>query len=55
MCHPAYLDDVILENSSYQIHRVKELSILVNPEVKKAVEAQHLTLGSVKDFYPMTP
>ncbi|WP_312460988.1 chitin disaccharide deacetylase [Proteiniclasticum sp.] len=55
MCHPAYLDDVILENSSYQIHRVKELSILVNPEVKKAVEAQQLTLGSVKDFFPMTP
>lgn len=55
MCHPAYLDDVILENSSYQIHRVKELSILVNPSVRKSVEEQHLTLGSVKDFFPMTP
>lgn len=51
MCHPAYLDEVILKNSSYQIHRVHELSILIDPEVREAVESQKLLLGQVKDFY----
>lgn len=52
MCHPAYLDDVIYQNSSYQIHRVMELAILIDPEVKKSLEDQHILLGSVHDFSP---
>jgi len=53
MCHPAYLDDVIFNSSSYQIHRVKELSILVSDTVRKAMEIQDLQLGSVRDFFPL--
>jgi len=50
MCHPAYLDDIIYERSSYNIHRVKELVILTSPEAKAAIDSQEITLGNVRDF-----
>ncbi|HCW73225.1 MAG TPA: hypothetical protein DHM90_04895 [Clostridiaceae bacterium] len=50
MCHPAYLDDIIYERSSYNIHRVKELVILTSDKARDALEAQGVTLGNVRDF-----
>lgn len=50
MCHPAYLDDVILRGSSYQLHRVKELSILVDPKIRASLESQKVRFGNVRDF-----
>lgn len=50
MCHPAYLDDIIYQRSSYNIHRVKELVILTSPSIKASLESQKITLGNVRDF-----
>ncbi|TYS67556.1 chitin disaccharide deacetylase [Sutcliffiella horikoshii] len=37
MCHPAYLDSFLLENSSYHVQRVKELDILINSDIPDGV------------------
>jgi len=37
MCHPAYVDSFLLQNSSYHIQRVKELEILINSEIPDGV------------------
>lgn len=50
MCHPAYLDDIIYQRSSYNIHRVKELVILTSPDTQSALKSQEITLGNVRDF-----
>ena len=34
MCHPAYLDHVLLETSSYNLNRVFELRTLTSPAIK---------------------
>lgn len=51
MCHPAYLDDVLFSQSSYQLHRVKELVILTDKEVHESLLSQGITLGNVRDFF----
>lgn len=38
MCHPAYLDKSIMDQSSYVTPRLEELSILVDPKVKEKLE-----------------
>lgn len=50
MCHPAYLDDIIYLRSSYNIHRVKELVVLINPKVKESLIDQGVTLVNLKDL-----
>ncbi len=50
MCHPAYVDDVIYTQSSYVIHRVKELAILTNKKTRSILDEQGITLGNVQDF-----
>ncbi len=51
MCHPAYLDDVIYSRSSYNIHRVKELVVLINPSVKKSLRTQGISLVNLKNSH----
>ncbi|MGL4973309.1 MAG: chitin disaccharide deacetylase [Culicoidibacterales bacterium] len=33
MCHPAYVDEILLQRSSYTVQREKELQILTSPEL----------------------
>lgn len=50
MCHPAYVDNILLSNSSYNVQRVKELEILTNPWLKKEIEKRRIKLISYKDI-----
>ncbi|NLB19876.1 MAG: chitin disaccharide deacetylase [Clostridium sp.] len=50
MCHPAYVDDIIYLKSSYNIHRIKELVVLISPKVKNSIVAQRITLVNPKNF-----
>lgn len=50
MCHPAYLDDYILNNSSYNIHRVKELQVLTSKKVQELLEKQQIILTNYTDM-----
>jgi predicted glycoside hydrolase/deacetylase ChbG (UPF0249 family) len=45
MCHPGYADRELIESSSYTIEREMELQLLVNPEIKAAVEKNGIILG----------
>lgn len=45
MCHPAYLDKAIMENSSYATPRLEELAALIHPETKEKLEgSKHIKL-----------
>lgn len=44
MCHPAFIDDVLVKHSSYLLPRVKELEILCSEEVKQAIEDLQIEL-----------
>jgi chitin disaccharide deacetylase len=44
MAHPAYCDEVILNESSYAFDRVKELSVLTHPKLKQILDSQGITL-----------
>jgi chitin disaccharide deacetylase len=49
MCHPAYIDEEVLTGSSYNVQRARELAILIDPEVKRVVEENHIELVTYKD------
>lgn len=40
VCHPGYLDQFILNNSSLTIDRTKEVDALISPELRSWLEAQ---------------
>ena len=44
MCHPAYVDNFIYNNSSYSIGRVRELEILTSKEVKDFIKNNKIEL-----------
>lgn len=44
MCHPAYVDAFLVENSSYTLGRTSTLKELLNPEVKKLLEDNGIKL-----------
>lgn len=44
MCHPAYIDDILVAHSSYLLPRVEELRILCSDEIKRAIEASNIEL-----------
>ena len=44
MCHPAYVDNFIYNNSSYSIGRVRELEILTSQEVKDFIKNNKIEL-----------
>lgn len=50
MCHPAYVDDVIYTQSSYVLHRVKELVILTDESTRSLLDQQGILLGNARDF-----
>lgn len=44
MCHPAYIDDILMDYSSYILKRVEELRILCSEHVRLALEEQNIEL-----------
>ena len=50
MCHPAFLDDFILNSTSYAIDRTKEYKILTSNKVKKALEENNIIISNYRDI-----
>lgn len=50
MCHPAFLDDFILNSTSYAIDRTKEYKILTCDKIKKALEENNIIISNYKDI-----
>lgn len=50
MSHPAYLDPILLDLSSYTIERVHELATLTAPAVREAVQALAIELITYRDL-----
>ena len=51
MSHPAYLDNFILENSSYNIKRIEELEILTSKELKNFLEENSIEVCNYRDIF----
>ncbi|HBF7900093.1 chitin disaccharide deacetylase [Clostridioides difficile] len=50
MSHPAFLDDYILNSTSYAIDRTKEHKILTSKKVKEFLERNGLVISSYRDI-----
>lgn len=46
MCHPGFVDDALLQSSSYTHQREHELSVLTSPEVRQAIARRGIQLVS---------
>ena len=44
MCHPGYVDDAFANESVYNYQRERELKILTDPSIKKAIHANRIEL-----------
>lgn len=49
VCHPGYLDDFILHNSSLTVNRTKEVAMLCDPAVKEWLHTQGVKLITYDD------
>jgi chitin disaccharide deacetylase len=52
MCHPGYVDEVLLAGSTYANQRVSELEVLTDPRLREALEARQIELVSYADLQP---
>ena len=50
MCHPGYVDDAFAKESVYNFQREKELTILTDPAIKQAIEANGIELITFADL-----
>ena len=50
VCHPGWLDEYILNNSSLTINRTKEVTMLCDPEVKSWLENHDVNLVTYSDL-----
>lgn len=50
MCHPAYIDEPLLTGSSYSLQRVRELTILCDPELRKVIEDKNIKLVTYEEI-----
>ena len=48
MCHPAFLDDFILNSTSYTTYRTKEHKILTSTEVKQFLEENNIEITNYR-------
>ena len=48
MCHPAFLDDFILNSTSYTTYRTKEHKILTSNEVKQFLEENNIEITNYR-------
>lgn len=44
MCHPAFLDSLLLEGSSFNIARIREVDILCDPHMKELINKYEIKL-----------
>lgn len=52
MCHPAYLDTAVMLHSSFNLHRMCEVDLLINPATKAFIEQlEDVSLANYKTFY----
>lgn len=50
MSHPAFIDQTLLDNTSYSKQRVKEFEILTSQEIKDIIKEHNIELISFKDL-----
>jgi chitin disaccharide deacetylase len=50
MCHPGYVDDAFVKESSYNKQRERELKILTDPSIKEAIQANGINLIAFADL-----
>ena len=50
ICHPGYVDDYLMKNSSLNINRTKETAMLCDPAVKAWLEERNIELLSYDDI-----
>ena len=50
VCHPGYLDNYILNNSSLTINRTKEVAMLCDPDIRQWLENQRVQLIRYSDL-----
>ena len=52
MCHPAYLDTAVMLHSSFNLHRMCEVDLLISPATKAFIEhLEDVSLANYKTFY----
>lgn len=51
MCHPAYLDTDVMLTSSFNLHRMCEVDLLVSPDTRAYVERLGVSLASYKGLW----
>lgn len=49
VCHPGYLDDFILQNSSLTVNRTKEVAMLTDPAMKDWLQEKQIELITYDD------
>lgn len=50
MSHPAFIDQTLVDNTSYSNQRIKEFEILTSKEIKEIIEKHNIELISFKDL-----
>ncbi|TCO76944.1 chitin disaccharide deacetylase [Marinisporobacter balticus] len=50
MCHPAYVDNILLSGSAYNVQRIKEFAILTNPMIKRELEKRGINQINYRDI-----
>ena len=55
MCHPGYIDPVLLAESGYAKERELELSILTHPIIKQTVQQAEIRLSTYRDAWNSSP
>ena len=49
MCHPAYVDDYVMKNSSHNLQRVEELKFLMSDEFINAMKSKDVKLVTYRE------
>ena len=50
MVHPAFLDDWLLHNSSYNLQRITEHAVLTDPETRRILTQKAIRLATYRDL-----
>lgn len=50
MCHPAYIDTCLMEGSSFNIERLRELDALVSKKTRELIESKNIKLSTFKEI-----
>nr|MBN1229898.1 ChbG/HpnK family deacetylase [Anaerolineae bacterium] len=51
MCHPAYVDEALIQDSTYVHERYQELQALTHPSAREVVTSENIRLISFKDVW----